>query len=372
MADRATGEGGGGARKATLSSGNVLALIAAVAVVALLVLMGLGMIDLSAVLGGVRLPAPGSGVSLLALFIAGLFTGVHCIGMCGAFVAASAKTRTGLFLYLSSKTLSYTLVGALLGGLGQIVSISATARSFLALLAGAFLILWGLNALHVGFARRLFCAMPNLGIRPDDKNGPVMIGLLTGFLPCGPMLAVQAYALGTGSALAGALSMLAFGLGTVPLLAVFGTVVYTLDSSLRGNMFRVSALIMLAMGAIMAWQSIGGVMPLFSGTGGAQATPTPSISPTAVQGDFQVIRNELYASGYRPATIYAKAGKPIHWIIDVKEMAGCNAAVQIPSLGIRQGLHMDENEIDLPALPVGTVQYACGMNMLHGSIIVEE
>ncbi len=54
------------------------------------------------------------------------------------------------------------------------------------------------------------------------KRGPFAVGLLNGLMPCGPLQTMQLYALGTGSALAGALSMFIFSAGTVPLMLVFG------------------------------------------------------------------------------------------------------------------------------------------------------
>jgi len=348
-------------------------------VIAVMILIGialfLGSGQLNSVLSGsMRLPATGS-LSLLALFIVGLFTGVHCVGMCGAFVAACSKTKRDLLLYLSSKTFSYTLVGVALGGLGSVIALTMPMRSLLALLAGVFIILWGLNALHVGFARRIFALVPNLGIKPDSKSGPIAVGLLTGLLPCGPMLAVQAYALGTGSPVSGGLSMLAFGIGTLPLIAIFGAVVLSIDSKMKNGIFKASGILMLVMGGILVWQNIDGVMPIFEGSHiRANATITNFSTNQSVMDaykDYQIVRNELDGIEYQPATIHVKAGHPILWILTVNDFNSHTNIVKIPSLGINKDLELGENLIDIPALKPGTYPYLCRLNMQKGQIVVD-
>ena len=72
-----------------------------------------------------------------------------------------------------------------------------------------------------------------------------VIGLLNGFMPCGPLQAMQLYALSTGSAVRGALSMLAFSLGTVPLMLGFGLISGRLNRKYSRVMLTVSALVIL-------------------------------------------------------------------------------------------------------------------------------
>lgn len=56
---------------------------------------------------------------------------------------------------------------------------------------------------------------------------------LTGLMPCGPLQAMQVYAVATGSAAAGALSLFAFCLGTVPLMFVAGSAIAALKTRWR-------------------------------------------------------------------------------------------------------------------------------------------
>jgi len=321
--------------------------------------------------GSARLPEPGSAMGLAAIFVVGLFTGFHCVGMCGGFCAASAKTREGVALYLGAKTLSYAVIGVALGALGSVVAISMQARAMLALVAGLFMVMYALNVFGVKLARQFFAALPRVPLG-DSRGGPVMAGLLNGFVPCSPLQAMQLFALSTASAVQGGLVMLAFGLGTVPVMAGFGLVVSTMSASRKTAVFKASALLVLVLGVLVVMNGADSLGLSSLVAPGVTPTPAPELGlQPGDGGDVQVVRSELWGAGYSPSNITVQAGKPAHWIIDVKELTHCNKAVKIASLGIQQDLHMGENIVELPAMEPGIVEYTCWMNMLHGSIIVE-
>ena len=320
-----------------------------------------------ALAGSARLPEPGSSASLLAIFAVGLFTGFHCVGMCGGFCAAAAKTKQGVAVYLGAKTFSYVAIGVLLGALGSVVAISTEVRAALAVFAGIFMVVYALNVLGVGFARKMYGMLPRLPVG-GGHSGPAVAGLLNGFMPCGPLQAMQVYALSTASPVQGGLVMLVFALGTLPVMGGFGFIASMLDRTAKASVFRASAVLVLVLGLLLLMN--GASSFAFSAPSPAAApSPTPEITiqPT---GDVQVVRSELYGYGYAPSTLNVTAGKPVRWIIDVKELTGCNSVVKIPSHGIQRQLHYGENIIELPAMERGTVEYGCGMWMLRGSIIV--
>jgi len=114
------------------------------------------------------------------------------------------------------------------------------------------------------------------------------------------------------------------------------------------------------------------VVVLFGNIGSApQAAPGPSATPV-IQGDFQVVGNQLDDTAYAPADLYVKAGKPIRWVIDVKQMNGHSSQVRIASLGFSRELQPGENVIELPALDAGSYTYTCRVGMPKGEIVVEE
>jgi copper chaperone CopZ len=104
------------------------------------------------------------------LFGIGFLTGFHCIGMCGGFVvsystALSPRTPTrvaGAHLqYAFGKTTSYVLMGAGFGLLGSVVTITPEMRGGAALVAGIFVVIYGLRMLGVfSFLRRVTLPLP--------------------------------------------------------------------------------------------------------------------------------------------------------------------------------------------------------------------
>lgn len=180
----------------------------------------------------------------LVLFWVGLFGGGHCFGMCGGIVgmlAGKATTRPVLLLaYNAGRLSSYALAGAIVGGLGAAglgvgreLGIDLGLR--LALYGFANLMMMALGLYLLG-ATRLLAVAERIGqglwrrIQPATRRFlPVRsvaqafpLGVLWGWLPCGLVYSALATALGSGSATAGASTMLAFGAGTLPNLILAG------------------------------------------------------------------------------------------------------------------------------------------------------
>ncbi len=203
------------------------------------------------------------------LFVIGLLTSLHCIAMCGginlsqsvAYGAGEKNTFSKLkpsILYNAGRVTSYTIVGGIVGAIGSVVSLSGSAKGLVSIIAGVFMILMGFNMLHIfshPLLRKLTPRLPkSLGkiIHSNKRNaGPFYIGLFNGLMPCGPLQSMQLYALGTGSFVAGALSMFLFSLGTVPLMFSFGAVSSFLSSNFTNNMMKVSAALVMLLGLIM-------------------------------------------------------------------------------------------------------------------------
>ena len=173
------------------------------------------------------------------LFMVGLFTSVHCVAMCGGINLSQSlssdkggSTLLPSTLYNFGRVLSYTATGFLLGlagfllGGGKGFGISAFAQGILKLAAGLVMIIMGLNMLGIfprlrRFAPRL--PRSNLVTRMRIHYvRPLVVGLLNGLMPCGPLQSMQIIALASGHPVTGALSMLSFSLGTVPLMLGLG------------------------------------------------------------------------------------------------------------------------------------------------------
>ncbi len=170
-------------------------------------------------------------MTTVAALVAGLATSFHCAGMCGPIACgfgtlakSEGERLTAASLYHGSRLVSYSLIGALCGALGQ-QPLKWFFNSPVALLpwvmVGVLLVMaLGLDKkvprpaiLNRFTARARFKAC-----RLSAFGGASAMGLLTPFLPCGPLYLVFGAALLAGSAAKGAEFTLAFGLGTVPLL----------------------------------------------------------------------------------------------------------------------------------------------------------
>lgn len=164
---------------------------------------------------------------ILAAAAAGLLGSVHCAGMCGPLVLAGAVrhgrvSAVALAEYLGGRFTAYALGGAAMGALGQhalcvlpvsaVQLASAAAVGALCAVRGATLL--GLAPRWV-VAPRLVRDAISLLFRALPRRG-VGLGLATGLMPCGMLVAAWALAASTCAAPLGALSMLAFGLASVP------------------------------------------------------------------------------------------------------------------------------------------------------------
>lgn len=170
--------------------------------------------------------------SYAVLFVVGVITSIHCVGMCGGIMLSQSigKESKNKFeaikpalLYNAGRVVAYTVLGGVIGAIGSVFALSLTAKAGLQLFAGVFMIMMGFNMAGFKAFRKFQIKMPNVACKGmSTPRAPFFVGLLNGLMPCGPLQTMQIFALGTGSAAAGALSMFMFSIGTVPLMLTFG------------------------------------------------------------------------------------------------------------------------------------------------------
>ena len=202
------------------------------------------------------------------IFTVGFLTGFHCIGMCGGFVmnytqGVQGRGRRAVFFahlsYALGKNLSYALLGAAFGALGAVLTITPHMRGIAALVAGLFLVLFGLNMLKLFPKFRLPSLRSKSGtvtqriyrdIKP--RREPFSVGFLSGFLlGCGPLQAMYIMALGVADPLKGALLLLCFGTGTLIPLLTFGIFASALSAKTQNQLLAVSGVLVILMGLTM-------------------------------------------------------------------------------------------------------------------------
>jgi uncharacterized protein len=214
----------------------------------------------------INLPEINSHTSEGLIFIVGLLTGIHCVGMCGSFVIGyttrDAANNRPVFrshlLYGLGKTFSYTLFGALFGLIGALFTITPLISGITISIAGVFLILYGLSmftALPLFKAIRLkqpavltkFILNERLKLR-----SPFFIGFFSGLiLGCGPLQAMYVMAAGSGNVLEGAKLLTLFGLGTLPALFCFGLVARLFSNRMTRTFLYASGIILIVLGSVM-------------------------------------------------------------------------------------------------------------------------
>ena len=319
------------------------------------------------------------------LFVVGLITSLHCIAMCGGINLSQCvsykqeeedtgkiKKLKPSLLYNAGRVVSYTIIGGIVGALGSAVSFSGTAKGIVAILSGVFMVIMGLNMLNIfPWLRKFNPRMPKLfGNKIHNnggKNGPFYVGLLNGLMPCGPLQAMQIYALGTGSFFAGALSMFMFSLGTVPLMFGFGAVSSFLSGKFTHRMMKVSAVLVMILGVIMLNRglSLSGVNVVYAASGGSA-----SGNIAKIEGNVQTVTTRLESGKYAP--IIVQKGIPVKWNMkaDAKNINGCNETLTIPKYNIQTKLVPGDNIIEFTPDADGNISYTCWMGMISSNIKV--
>ena len=313
------------------------------------------------------------------LFVVGLLTSLHCIGMCGGICLSQCLKASGgestafdgvkpSLLYNLGRVVSYTAIGGIVGGVGRVVSFSGGAKGIVAIVAGMFMILMGINMLDLfPFLKRFNIKLPSYFGRKiynnNGKHGSFYIGLLNGLMPCGPLQSMQLYALGTGSVAAGATSMLMFSLGTVPLMFLFGAVSSIFSKKFTKGLMKVSAVLVMFLGFIMLSRgmSLSGIAAVSSPVKGNIA---------ALENGIQRVSIDLEPNRYSP--IIVQQGVPVRFTInaDAESLNGCNNAIVISKYGIQKKLEVGENIIEFTPDKEGDVPYSCWMGMIRSNIKV--
>lgn len=170
-------------------------------------------------------------IAYLAFFM-GLFSGLHCVVMCGPIMLALPQGNGGIMglfktsvLYQFGRIATYTALGFLLAAIGSNLFTEGW-QNYLSLATGALLVAIGsyhllgksvpsIAAGQQAFIRPLLKHMGRWIARP---GGYFVVGALNGLLPCGMIYMALAVAINTETALDGARFMLFFGMGTLPLL----------------------------------------------------------------------------------------------------------------------------------------------------------
>ncbi len=222
-----------------------------------------------------------------AVFLIGILGGFsHCIGMCGGFVMTySLKLTDNIsnnnksfwqkffphLLFNGGRVFTYTILGEIFGILGSTLGFILAFRNFqggLMLFAGIIMIVMGLD--FAGFLpahkpdtfpgiNKFKNLVQSLFRRVNHRN-LFGLGFVLGFLPCGMVYAIGAKAAATQSIIGGGLTMLFFGLGTLPAMILTGLTAHLISNKLRNRLYKIAAILIIILGivtVVKSFKSIG-------------------------------------------------------------------------------------------------------------------
>lgn len=217
---------------------------------------------------------------LLSALVLGLMGSFHCAGMCGPIaIALPLHGNTipqkifGGSLYNIGRTITYGIMGAIFGLLGQGISMIGFQQKISAIMGSIMII------------SVLFPALFNNGYRLDKNwlslvgklkksigemfsirsfSSLFFIGLLNGLLPCGLVYMAIAGAIGTGNAVQGTLYMILFGLGTIPMLLTISVAGNMMSQAIRGKINKLIPVLVVVVGLLFILRGLDLGIPYLS------------------------------------------------------------------------------------------------------------
>lgn len=314
------------------------------------------------------IPTIGNNITYGMLFITGLLTSIPCISMCGVINLMATFTKENKvnlkkpIFYNLGRLISYTFLGGIVGLIGSVISVNEKINGLIIIFASIIMFLMSLSMLNVIKFR-----LPKLKLKNRIKtNNSFIVGLLNGFMPCGPLQAMQVYALSTGSFIKGMLSMFLFCLGTIPLMFSIGVILNVVNGRKRIILNKVASVLILLLSIGMLFRGLSTIGINYNTLFNNYKNYTAS----TIYNDYQEVKIDLSYGSYDD--IIVKKGKKVKLIINVQEkyLTGCNNVLMINEFNIKKKLEVGENIIEFTPDKVGTYKMSCWMNMINNNIKV--
>lgn len=293
------------------------------------------------------------------------------------------KTLLLVTFFLIGKIVAYTLLGMLFGFIGSYMQLTIPARATLMVIASLFMLATAMNLLNVHPIFRFVLIQPPRFLtrlaRQQSKQldwfAPVVVGMLTIFLPCGTTQAMMAQALEFGNPFVSASILFAFVLGTVPLFLLFGVFMQAASQMFAKYFAPIAAtlVIILAVWNLYTVATIVG----FSGRslyceivycedivgGVSQVQQATTETPHII----------IHATSYEIDNPHIKAGSSVRLTITNANGGGCIQAFTIPQLQIQKLVPVGKEEVITFTVPnqKGNLPFMCSMGMYRGTFIVE-
>lgn len=221
-----------------------------------------------------------SEVSYGTAFVIGMIASVStCMAVVGGLVLSMSanyakegdKVRPQILFHIG-RLVAFFILGGVIGTLGSFLKLGIAGTVVMSVVVAIILLILGINLLDIfPWTKKLQPTLPRFignhvqGLkRINHTLTPVLIGVATFFLPCGFTQSMQIYALGTGSFMSGALTMFAFALGTLPVLALLSFSSLAVHTKARSSIFfKTAGLIVIFFGLFNLHNSlvVAGIIP---------------------------------------------------------------------------------------------------------------
>lgn len=226
----------------------------------------------------------GGGVTYGTAFTIGIIASLSsCMAVVGGLLLSMSATfaKEGdrikpQIMFHGGRLVSFFVLGGVIGAVGGAFTLNTSATFALGIIIAIVMFVLGINLLDVfPWAKKLQPGMPRFiskrahGVsKLNHTLTPLLVGVATFFLPCGFTQSMQLYSLTTGSFMGGALTMLSFALGTLPVLALISFSSFSIkNSSKQGVFFKAAGLIVIMFAIFNLINSlvvIGIISPVFN------------------------------------------------------------------------------------------------------------
>lgn len=324
------------------------------------------------------------------VFLIGLFAAVStCIAVVGGLLLAVAekfneshpeltgaqKFRPHIYFNIG-RIAGYTAFGAVVGGLGSVLTLSPQANGYLIILVSFVMLMLGFQLLHLfPWLRRFSPKIPKfIGHKIHDlstkesKSAPFVLGAATFFLPCGFTQALQLYVLASGNWKVGALTMLVFSLGTLPALISLSAITSFAKGALQRHVLKFAGVLVVMLGIFNINNGLtlaGYNFNLASAFTLGSSTAQANISTAQIVDGKQIVKMTVNGYSYTPNQFTIIQGVPVEWQIDGSRAAGCGQVLVMPTLGISKYLSPQGiTNVTFTPTETGTIPFSCSMGMM--------
>lgn len=291
-------------------------------------------------------------------------------------LTGSQKLKPHLYFNVG-RVVSYAVLGGAVGALGSVLTFSPRATGFMTIAASLVMIILGFQLLKLfPWIRKFQPKMPKFLAHKihdmsgkDSKSAPFLLGASTFFLPCGFTQALQLYILAKGDMVTGALTMLAFSLGTLPALMSLSAISSFAKGAFQRHFLKFSGVLVIMLGVFNINNGLaltGNNFNLASVFAGSESVATNNVADPNVKivDGKQIVEMQVVGLDYYPHQFTVVQGVPVEWLIDGSRAQGCAQVVSIPKLGIVKYLSPSSSTIiNFTPQETGSIAFSCTMGM---------